>query len=77
MPTFPAKFKRPSVVLQRAGHVGGLFAMILVRSEAKSLTVKNACRVVRSVRATISSEGEMAGFMVRSQLRKQRQTSAA
>ena len=32
--------------------------------------------VERSALATINSEGGMAGFMVRSQLRKQRQTSA-
>jgi len=49
--------------------------MIFVRSGAKAGTAENTGRVQRSTFATTSSEGGMAGFMVRSQLRKQRQTS--
>ena len=50
--------------------------MIFARSGAKDGTEKNTGMVDRSALATINSEGGIAGFMVRSQLRKQRQTSA-
>lgn len=50
--------------------------MIFVRSWAKVGSAKNPGMVDRSAFEVISSEGGMAGFMVRSQLRKQRQTSA-
>lgn len=50
--------------------------MIFLTSGAKAGTEKNAGMVERRALATISSDGGIAGFMVRSQLRKQRQTSA-
>jgi len=50
--------------------------MIFLKSGAKAGTEKNASGVERRALATISSEGGIAGFMVRSQLRKQCQTCA-
>jgi len=50
--------------------------MIFVRSAAFSGTAKNLGKQERSAFATTNSEGGMAGFMVRSQLRKHSQTCA-
>ncbi len=52
------------------------FSIIFVKLGAKTGTAKNTGRVDRSAFATISSDGGIAGFMVRSQLRKQCHTSA-
>ena len=73
---FPITFLAAICSTSGGGSWRRYLSKIFLRSGAKEGTAKNAGSVDRRALATINSEGGMAGFMVRSQLRKQRQTSA-